>query len=297
MLADGRKPRVAVLDDDEEFVAMMEVLLDEEDMQFVRAPIGPQAVEGLVAAHADVAMLDLHGVATEGGLDLLHRLRAEPRLAQLPILLCSADIRQLRDRAAELAALPRVASIEKPFRIDALIGTLSRLLAGTATYPAAASGRPDRAAVEGLEDLLERIGVDLAWSVTDAWVPDARPGMMRCAAAWSSEPSLEPFALISRRIRLPYGGGLPGRVWASGRPTWAEELTSDLNFPRLPTAQRVGLVSAAAVPVLDGDDVAGVIAGYAATARPVDSDALDRLTTMAAGATRLLQAATGSVGG
>jgi len=276
---------------------MMEVLLEEEGMQFVRAPIGPLAVEGLVAAQADVAMLDLHGVATEGGLDLLHRLRADPRLAQLPILVCSADIRQMRDRAAELAALPRVASIEKPFRIDALIGALSRLLAGTASYPAAAIGPPDRAAVAGLEELLERIGVDLAWSVTDAWVPDARAGMLRCAATWSSEPSLEPFALVSRRIRLPYGGGLPGRVWASGRPTWAEDLASDLNFPRLPTAQRVGLVSAAAVPVMDGDDVAGVIAGYAATARPVDPDALDRLTTMAAGATRLLRAATGSEAG
>jgi CheY-like chemotaxis protein len=293
-LAGERRARVAVVDDDAEFVAMMEVLLEEEGMHFVRAPIGPAAVEGLVAAHADVAVLDLHGVANEGGLDLLRRIRGDPRLAGLPILVCSADIRLLRDSAADLAALPRVASIEKPFRIDALIGTLARLLAGRASYPPVPSGRPDRAAVTALEELLARIGADLEWSATDAWVPDTRPGMMRCAATWTSEPSLEPFAAVSRRIRLPYGGGLPGRVWASGRPTWAEDLASDLNFPRLATAQRVGLVSAAAVPAMDGDDVAGVIAGYAATPRPADPDALARLASVAAGATGLLRAAAGA---
>lgn len=292
-----RGPRVAVLDDDAEFVAMMEVLLEEEGMHFVTAPIGPGAVEGLIAVRADAAVLDLHGVADEGGLELLHRIRADPRLADLPILVCSADIQLLRDRAGDLAAPPRVASIEKPFRIDVLIGTLARLLASTRSHVPVPTGRPDRAAVAALEDLLAHIGIDLAWSATDAWVPDTRPGMMRCAATWSSEPSVQPFAGVSRRIRLPFGGGLPGRVWASGRPTWAEDLSSDLNFPRLATAQRVGLVSAAAVPAMDGDDVAGVIAGYATTPRPADPDALDRLAAMAAGATGLLRAAAGATPG
>lgn len=290
-----RRPRVAVIDDDDEFVAMMEVLLEEEGMAFVRSPVGPEAVDQLVAAHADLAVLDLHGVAAEGGIELLHRLRGHPRLVNLPILVCSGDIELLRDHAGDLAALPRVASIEKPFRIDALIGTLTRLLAGSPAFPPAATGQPDRTALAELEELLAHIGLDLDWSVTDAWVPDARPGMMRCAATWSAGPDLEPFARVSRRIRLPYGGGLPGRVWASGRPAWAEDLASDLNFPRLPTAQRVGLVSAVAVPVMDGDDIAGVIAGYTDQRRPADPDALARLQTETAGATALLRGVAGSV--
>ncbi len=296
-MGDTRRSRVAVVDDDDEFAAMMEALLEEEGMQFVRSPIGAEAVEGLVAAHADVAVLDLRGVNDKGGMELLHRLRADARLAQLPILVCSADIQQLRDRAAELAALPRVASMEKPFRIDALVGTLSRLIAGASAYPPVAIGRPARDAVAALEELLARIGADLGWSVTDAWVPDTRPGLMRCAATWSSDPKLEPFAQVSRRIRLPYGGGLPGRIWASGRPAWAEDLASDMNFPRLPTAQRVGLKSAAGVPVMQGDDVAGVVAGYARTVRAEDLVALAALRTATAGAAALLRAAAGDGGG
>jgi CheY-like chemotaxis protein len=276
---------------------MMEVLLEEEGMAFVRSPVGPEAVDQLVAAHPDVAIVDLHGAADEGGIELLHRLRSHPRLVNLPILVCSGDIELLRDHAGDLAALPKVASIEKPFRIDALIGTLSRLLAGSPAYPPAATGRPDRTALAELEELLARIGIDLDWSVTDAWVPDARPGMMRCAATWSATADLEPFAQVSRRIRLPYGGGLPGRVWASGRPAWAEDLASDLNFPRLPTAQRVGLVSAAAMPVMDGDDIAGVIAGYANRRRPADPDELARLRSATSGTAALLRAAAGTVGG
>ena len=201
----------------------------------------------------------------------------------------------LREHAGELAALPNVASLEKPFRIDALIGALDRLLTGTTALAPAASGRrrPDATAVAALEGLLGRIGRSLDWSVTDAWVPDSRPGLLRCAGTWTSAQELEPFAVVSRRIRLPFGGGLPGRVWASGRPAWAEDLASDLNFPRLPTAQRIGLVSAAAVPVTLDGQIAGIIAGYSTRERAQDGSALADLVAATQEAGPMLRAAAG----
>ncbi|MGH2418632.1 MAG: GAF domain-containing protein, partial [Candidatus Limnocylindria bacterium] len=292
-LVKDSRPRVAVLDDDDEFVAMMEVLLTEEGFDFVRAPLGPDVVNWLGASGPDVAVVDLRGVSEGGGLEIVRRIRADPRLAAMPVLVCSADIDLLRARAADLAAVRHVASLEKPFRIDAVIGALGRLLSGAAAAPVA-RGRPDPGAVASLAATLERIGRSLRWAVTDAWVPDTRPGMMRCAAAWASTPELEPFARLSRRIRLPYGGGLPGRVWASGRPTWAEDLAGDMNFPRLPTAERVGLVSAAAVPVMDGDEIAGVVAGYATRARKRDAAALDLLREAASESVEQLRAAAGA---
>lgn len=287
------RPRVAVMDDDDEFVAMMEGLLTEEGFDFVRAPLGTDSVDGLADSGPDAAVLDLRGVSESGGLDVLRRIRADPRVAALPVLVCSADIELLRARAADLAAVPHVASLEKPFRIDALIGALGRLLSGAAAAPVA-RGRPDSGAVASLAATLERIGQSLRWAVIDAWIPDTRPGMIRCVAAWASTPAVEPFARLSRRIRLPYGGGLPGRVWASGRAAWAEDLASDMNFPRLPTAERVGLVSAAAVPVMDGDEIAGVVAGYATRARRRDAAALDRLRAAASESVDLLRAAAGA---
>jgi CheY-like chemotaxis protein len=250
-------------------------------------------VHGLAQVRPDVAVLDLRGVGDAGGLDVLERIRADPRVATMPVLVCSADIELLRARAAELAALPGVASLEKPFRIDALIGAIGRLVSGSAVAPIA-RGQPDPGALASLAAMLEHIGRSLRWAVTDAWVPDTRPGLMRCAAAWASTPAVEPFARLSRRIRLPYGGGLPGRVWASGRAAWAEDLASDMNFPRLPTAERVGLVSAAAVPVMDGDEIAGVVAAYATRARKRDEAVLDRLRETASASVEVLRAAAGA---
>ena len=103
--------------------------------------------------------------------------------------------------------------------------------------------------------------------------------------------------MVSRRIRLPLGGGLPGRVWASGRPAWAEELGSDMNFPRLPTAQRVGLHSGAAVPVWVGESIAGIVAGYSTRRRAPDPAALDRLAQEAEVTGPILRAGAGGSAG
>jgi CheY-like chemotaxis protein len=284
---------VAVIDDDDDFAAVLQDVLADERLGFVRVPTGSDAVEALFVARADVVVLDLRGVGDSGGLDLLRDVRADPRLARLPVLVCSADVDLLRRHAEALAGLPNVAVLEKPFAIHQLTATLGRLLAGAPSFPPAAVGRPDPAAVAALDALLERIGRGLDWAVTDAWVPDAHPGLLRCPSSWSGAPELEPFSVVSRHIRLPFGGGLPGRVWASGVPHWASDLAVDLNFPRLPTAQRVGLVSAAAVPVVVGDSIAGIVAGYSARHRPSDPDALAALGSASAEAGPLLRGAAG----
>jgi CheY-like chemotaxis protein len=288
-----RKPRIAVVDDDDEFVAMMEVLLTEEGFQFVRAPSDGDALESLGRDRPDLAIVDLRGVGDAGGLKLVRRMRDHAALADLPVLVCSADVQVMREHASELAVMPNVASLEKPFRIDTLLGTVGRLLSGSSSFPPAA-GPLDPSAVVALEEQLGHIGRACVWSTTDAWVTDTRPGLLRCAATWTSRAELEPFAMVSRRIRLPLGGGLPGRVWASGRAVWAEDLGSGLNFPRLPTAHRVGLHSAAAVPVWVDESIVGVVAGYSTRRRAPDPVALERLSEAAEATGPILQAAGGT---
>lgn len=288
-----RRPRIAVLDDDEEFAELMEVLLEEEGLAYVRPEptrADGDAVPALAACRADAAVVGLR--PPDGGAALIERIRAHPKLRRLPVLVCSADIQLLRDEAAALAALENVAALEKPFRIEALAGALERLLAGS-LHPSSLGAVPDADAAEELEAWLARLGATLRWPVVDAWVPDTRPGMLRCAAAWAASARLNAFAQVSRRTLLPFGGGLPGRIWVSGRAAWIEDLASDLNFPRLPTARRTGLVSAAAVPVLDNDEIIGVVAGYDQRLRTRDVAELERLRTAGVDAVPLLRAAAG----
>ena len=284
-----RRPRVAVLDDDPEFAELMRALLDEEGFVYVRPDDAPDAVEALAASSTDVAVVEL---APGAGIEIVHRIRANAALDRIPILVCSADIQELRLYAAELSSLESVAALEKPFRIDALIGALERLLARSHHPPSVATA-PDQAAVAALEAWLARTGTAIRWPVMDAWVPDTRPGMLRCAAAWAVSATLAPFAQVSRRTLLPIGGGLPGRIWVSGRAAWVEDLADDLNFPRLPTARRTGLVSAAGAPILDAGEIVGVVAGYDQRLRQRDETELDRFMEAIAEAGSMIRAAAG----
>lgn len=287
-----RRIRVAVVDDDPEFVALMEALLEEEGFCYLAPPTGDDVPDELARSRPDVAIVDLHGVSDGDGVGLLHAIRADVRLAELPMLVCSADLQTLRARAAELAALPRVGVLEKPFRIDALVGALERLVAGVPIAPAL-GGRPDARAVAEIAAWLPRVGRTLRWDVLDAWVADERPGQLRCAGGWCATPDLEPFVRLSRRTHLPIGAGLPGRIWVSARPAWIADIASDMNFPRLGTARRLGMVSAAAVPVSDEGEVVGVLAGYATRRRRPNAAALARLAAGTEGMGPIFRAAAG----
>ena len=289
----GRRPRVAVLDDDPQFMELMEAVLTEEGFRFVRPPpTGVDPVEALADARADLVMLDLRGVGEEGGLVLLHQIRTDPRHERLPVLVCSADVKQLRDHAADLSRMARVAVLEKPFRIETLAGVLQALLDGSTRIPVG-GGVPDSTAGPTLEAWLAGLGRAVRWPVMDVWVPDRSPGILRCAAAWVVSVPLEPFAIVSRRTRLPVGAGVPGRVWMSRRATWIEDLAGDLNFPRRAAARRMHLVSAAAVPVFDGDELVGVVAAYDTRQRRPEPEALDRLRRATADTASMLRAAAG----
>lgn len=284
-----RRPRVVVLDDDAEFAELMEALLEEEGFVPLRAAADADLAAVLTARPIDVAII---GLGPTRGLDIVRHVRSQPALRTLPILVCSGDIQEMRDHAAALAEMDNVAGLEKPFRVDALIGALERLLAGS-IHPPSVGVAPDSDASAALEAQLASLGTSLRWPVLDVWVPDIRPGMLRCAASWAASRRLAAFAQLSRRTLLPFGGGVPGRVWVSGRSAWVEDLAADLNFPRQVTARRSGLVSAAAVPVREGGEIVGVVAGYDQRLRTRDDVELARLVDAVADAGPMIRAAAG----
>jgi len=289
-----RRPRVAVLDDDLAFTELMLELLETEGFRPMSVEIASaDPVEAITGTRPEVLVLDLLGPWGSDGLDLLLRLRTDPRHRTLPVLVCSGDVQWLRNNAAQLARIPHVAVLEKPFRVDAVVSVLRGLLDGAIFFPPS-GGTPDPAVAVALEAWLGKLGRTLRWAVVDAWVPDRHPGLLRCAAAWVASVQLEPFAQVSRRTKLPVGAGLPGRIWMSGRPAWIEDLAGDLNFPRLPTARSVNLVSAAALPVSDGAEIVGVVAGYDTRLRRPDARALDRLRRFVEDAGPMLRQAAGT---
>jgi len=91
----------------------------------------------------------------------------------------------------------------------------------------------------------------------------------------------KPFREISAAMRFRHGDGLPGQVWASGKPVWIEDVQNDTNFPRRPVAERVGIHAACAFPVLERDRVVAVLEFFSDQPQPCDKALLDAVTSLA----------------
>src|SRR5262245_39415285 len=98
--------------------------------------------------------------------------------------------------------------------------------------------------------MLDAICVALGWEYGALWEVD-RPGTaLRFVGPRRDVPDrLTEFVDFSRHTAFAPGVGLPGRVWASGRPAWIPDVVVDTNFPRAAAADRVGLHAAFGLPI------------------------------------------------
>ena len=128
--------------------------------------------------------------------------------------------------------------------------------------------------------LLEAICVDLDWEFGVAWELTVE-GTMRCGATWrAGGVNGADFAAATGRLAFRRGEGLPGRVWATGRPASARELEADAGFPHLAAAKRAGMRSAFCFPVRGARRVVGAIELFAGEPRTADRALLATATSL-----------------
>jgi PAS domain S-box-containing protein len=121
---------------------------------------------------------------------------------------------------------------------------------------AAAAQAPDASTLLSRSlEVAARLG---AWPLAQAWRPDPGKTRLECTGVFASDttPDLREPSLAAP---LPRGVGLPGRAWAEAEPQWLADLTGDHDDPRLPAAQKIGLTSGLALPVMAGGDVLAVL--------------------------------------
>jgi len=94
------------------------MLLESEGFDVVEAHHGGAALERVKEAEPDLIVTDLM-MPVMSGRDLIERLRSDPKTAEIPILVLSAN------RNIEVAGAD--ASLPKPFEIEALLDTARSL--------------------------------------------------------------------------------------------------------------------------------------------------------------------------
>ncbi len=129
--------------------------------------------------------------------------------------------------------------------------------------------------------ILQAVCETLEWEIGILWQANDNLSRLEFVDCWTtrrdgarSAAPLKEFANESRRRHFQRGEGLPGRVWAEGRPLWIDDVTVDAGFPRAALARRVDLHGGFAFPVLVGSRVLGVVEFFTRSPRPVDRSLL-----------------------
>ncbi|MGL3806811.1 putative bifunctional diguanylate cyclase/phosphodiesterase [Paeniglutamicibacter sp. R2-26] len=105
------------------------------------------------------------------------------------------------------------------------------------------------------------------WQVGHAYVVEEGAGGQRLVSTsiWdgAGERHFEDFHRSTGLIEFTSGFGLPGRVLADAAPVWIGDIAAEPGFARSASAERAGLRSAAAFPVLLGTEVIAVLEYFA----------------------------------
>jgi PAS domain S-box-containing protein len=134
---------------------------------------------------------------------------------------------------------------------------------------------------EAAPAVLAELAGATGWELGAVWQVDAASRRMRCVDVWH-DPALagERFATISRDFAFPMGVGLPGRVWATGRPVWIPDVSVEPGFARNPAATQLGLHGAMGVPIEVDGEVVGAVEFYGRVVREPEAELSALLTAV-----------------
>jgi CheY-like chemotaxis protein len=133
MSADGRQPHVLIINDTQEILSLMQELLEEEGYR-VTSWLALLDIEKVKALAPDVVVQDLlfEGMQ-ETGWKFLQLMRLDPELARIPLILCTAAVRTIKEpEMAEQLDRLGVSVVLKPFLIEDLLSAISGALTAQA---------------------------------------------------------------------------------------------------------------------------------------------------------------------
>jgi CheY-like chemotaxis protein len=123
-----RRRRISVVNDNADFLELMSAILDEDAGYEVSVFAGEDtSIDQLAASNPDLVIVDLL-LGGASGWEIVTLARADERLANLPIIVCSADVNGLRSRASELERVGRVHLLPKPFGIDEMTSLVREVI-------------------------------------------------------------------------------------------------------------------------------------------------------------------------
>ena len=129
--APGRRLRVLVVDDDRDFVAAMESLLESNSYEVIAAYNKNEAMEMVESARPDLVVLDIMMEGLGDGVSICKKLKYDRELRHIPVLVVSSITQKTGFKVPTQTGVEDFAAddyLEKPFRSADLLGRIGELL-------------------------------------------------------------------------------------------------------------------------------------------------------------------------
>jgi len=123
-------PLIAVVDDDDPFLDLMDELLTTEGYRVVLGRVGHEALALIAEAKPDAVIVDIVMETHNAGEMMVRGMRNDALMARLPVLICSADHRYLHEHAAMYHEWG-CTILTKPFDLSNLLAALAQKLERT----------------------------------------------------------------------------------------------------------------------------------------------------------------------
>jgi DNA-binding response OmpR family regulator len=119
---------VTIVNDSPEFLELIREVLEAGDHE-VRTLAGEASVESLVRTGPDLLIIDIRAGGPDelAGWGLVVEARKRAQLHRVPVIICTGDMRFVREHDAEIAALDATV-LAKPFRIEDLEAAVTAAL-------------------------------------------------------------------------------------------------------------------------------------------------------------------------
>ena len=210
--------------------------------------------------------------ALSGETSMVSDMEIQRENKRIPVQVWGAPVYDDEGSVAyAIAAFSDISDRKRAEQRLSVLCAVTRVLAGSSTLR--------QAAPEVMRTLCEIMG----WDVGALWEIDERDNLLDCVNLWHSpDTPIREFEALTKRLRLPSGMGLPGRVWAAGKPAWIKDVVEDPNFPRIPAALKNNLHGAFAFPILTGNEVMGIFEFFSKEIQEPDEELLSMLESLGA---------------
>jgi adenylate cyclase len=283
------KANILVVDDNVDNIRLLTRILAEQGYKVRVSPNGRLALNSAQSAPPDLILLNIN-IPEMNGYEVCKQLKAEDLTRDIPVIFMSA-VDESIDKVNAFTVggvdyitkpfdtLEVLARIENQLRLRKL--QLQLIEQNKLLHKYLESRRHAEVEIRlllaatqaisrcddvhsALQAVLQIVCKTIQWDYGEGWVPDDDNKALVCSQGWYGiDSSLSTFINQSLTVTFNRNIGLPGKIWASQKPEWVEDIFQENElFIVYPQIAETGLKSAFGIPILLENQVLAVLIFY-----------------------------------